>query len=184
MVMYAGLEGVGVVGGRLIWSDGRLQHVGIGFEGGLPGHDYRGFHGDYRGYANAVCIARNCLGVTAACLMTPRRTFEEVGGMTTTLPLNFNDVDFCLKVHVRGERIVYDPDLVMYHFESSSRDPEVRAWEIDQLRDRWEGVAAIDPYGNPNLRNGLPRIPAYFSWTRRRPAPTWRRQRLRLEPIR
>ncbi|HET9152816.1 MAG TPA: glycosyltransferase [Solirubrobacterales bacterium] len=184
MVMYAGLDGVGVVGGRLIWSDGRLQHVGIGFDGGLPGHYYYGFHGDYRGYANAVLIARNCLGVTAACLITPKSTFEEVGGLSTTFPVNFNDVDFCLKVHAQGQRIVYDPDLVMYHFESSSRDPEVSGWEIDLLRNRWEADAAVDPYGNPNLRYGLPRIPAYFSWTKRRPAPTWRRQRLRLEPIR
>jgi GT2 family glycosyltransferase len=183
MVMYAGLDGVGIVGGRLIWSDGRLQHVGIGFDGGLPGHNYRGFHGDYRGYANAVVIARNCLGVTAACLMTPKQTFEAVGGMTTTLPLNFNDVDYCLKVYVSGQRIVYDPDLVMYHFESSSRDPEVRHWEIEQMRDRWEAVAAIDPYGNPNLRYGLPRIPSYFSWTKRRSASMLRRQRLRLERL-
>jgi GT2 family glycosyltransferase len=183
MVMYAELDGVGVVGGRLIWSDGRLQHVGIGFDDGLPGHSYRGFHGDYRGYANAVVIARNCLGVTAACLMTPKRTFEEVGGMTLALPVNFNDVDYCLKVHAHGQRIVYDPDLVMYHFESSSRDPEVKEWEMHQLEDRWAAYAGVDPYGNPNLRYGLPRIPSYVSWVKRRPKPTLRRQRLRLEPI-
>ena len=182
MVMYAELDGVGVVGGRLLWGDGRLQHVGIGFDGGLPGHSYRGFHGDYRGYANAVVIARNCLGVTAACLMTPKRTFEEVGGMTLALPVNFNDVDYCLKVHQAGQRIVYDPDLVMYHFESSSRDPEVKEWEMHQLEDRWAAYAAVDPYGNPNLRYGLPRIPSYVSWAKRRPKPTLRRQRLRLQP--
>jgi O-antigen biosynthesis protein len=183
MVMYAGLDGVGVVGGRLLWGDGRLQHVGIGFDGGLPGHSYRGFHEDYRGYANAVVIARNCLGVTAACLMTPKQTFDKVGGLTLELPVSFNDVDYCLKVHVRGERIVYDPDLVMYHYESSSRDPEVKGWEVRRLEDRWAGVAAIDPFGNPNLRYGLPRIPSYVSWVKRRPKPTLRRQRLRLEAI-
>ena len=180
MVMYAGLDGVGVVGGRLLWGDGRLQHVGIGFDGGLPGHPYRGFNGEYRGYANAVVIARNCLGVTAACLMTPKRTFEEVGGLTPELPVNFNDVDYCLKVHVSGQRIVYDPDLVMYHYESSSRDPAVKEWEVHQLEDRWAAVAAVDPYGNPNLRYGLPRLPSYVSWAKRRPKPTLRRQRLRL----
>lgn len=184
MVMYSDLDGVGIVGGRLLWSDGRLQHVGVGFDGGLPGHPYRGFHEDYRGYANAVVIARNCLAVTAACLMTPTAVFEEVGGLTQTLPVNFNDVDFCLKVHVHGHRIVYDPDLVMYHFESSSRDPAVREWEKEAIEDRWSAVAAVDPYGNPNLRYGLPRVPSYVSWAKRRPKPTWRRQRLRLEPMR
>ena len=184
MVMYAGQEGVGAVGGKLLWGDGRLQHVGIGFEGGLPGHDYRGFHEDYRGYANATMIARNCLAVTGACLMTPREVFDEVGGLTMTLPVNFNDVDYCLKLHAGGRRIVYDPDLVMYHFESSSRDPEVEEWEVEQLEDRWSTYAAVDPYGNPNLRHALPRIPSYVAWVKRRPKPMLRRQRRRLEATR
>ena len=60
-----GWTAIGAVGGRLLWGDGRLQHVGVGFDSGLPGHTYRGFAGDFRGYANAVLIARNCLAVTA-----------------------------------------------------------------------------------------------------------------------
>jgi GT2 family glycosyltransferase len=184
MVMYAEQEEVGAVGGRLLWGDGRLQHVGIAFQDGLPGHDYRGFHGDYRGYFNAVVIARNCLGVTGACLMTPREVFDEVGGLTLALPVNFNDVDYCLKVHRSGRRIVYDPDLVMYHFESSSRDPEVEKWEVRQLEDRWRPYAAVDPYGSVNLRNGQPRIPSFLSWAKRRPKPTLLRQRWRLDPTR
>lgn len=184
MVMYAALEGVGAVGGKLLWGDGRLQHVGLGFDGGLPGHDYRGFAEDFRGYFNATMIARNCLGVTGACLMTPREAFDEVGGLTMTLPVNFNDVDYCLKLHAGGRRIVYDPDLVMYHFESSSRDPEVEKWEVEQLEDRWLAYASPDPYGNPNLRYGLPRIPSYLAWVKRRPKPMLRRQRRRLEATR
>ena len=107
----------------------RLQHVGVGFDGGLPGHTYRGFRGEYNGYANAVFIARNCLAVTGACLMTPRSTFDEVGGLSSAFPVNFNDIDYCLKTHVHGQRIVYDPDPILHHFESSSRSPVVEAWE-------------------------------------------------------
>jgi O-antigen biosynthesis protein len=168
MVMYSTHDGVGAVGGRLIWGDSRLQHVGIGFDAGLPGHLYRGFYGDYEGYANAVRIARNCLAVTGACLMSPRDVFMELGGLTTTLPVNFNDVDYGLKVHASGRRIVYDPDLVMYHFESSTRDPLVEAWEHEELAERWRAVAAVDPYGNPNVRHGFPRINARLDWARRR----------------
>ncbi|HTR73712.1 MAG TPA: glycosyltransferase, partial [Solirubrobacterales bacterium] len=175
MVMYCAQDGVGAVGGRLLWGDGRLQHVGIGFDGGLPGHAYYGFHGDYNGYANAVVIARNCLAVTGACLMTPKAAFEEVGGLTPTLPLNFNDVDFCLKLYASGRRMIYDPDLIMLHFESSTRDPEVKAWEEDGLTDRWSHLVAADPYGNPNISHGLPRLGSYFSWVRRRPPDPRRR---------
>lgn len=168
MVMYCAQDGVGAVGGRLVWADGRLQHVGVAFDSGLPGHTYRGFPPEYRGYANHVLIARNCLTVTAACLMTPRALFEELGGLTLELPVNFNDVDYCLKVFASGHRIVYDPDLFLYHYESSSREPKVSDWEVYKMEDRWGALTAVDPYNNPNLRRGLPSIVGLFVWAKRR----------------
>ncbi len=168
MVMYSQREEIGAVGGKLLWGDNRLQHIGVDFEDGLPGHTYRGFGGSFNGYFNATLIARNCLAVTGACLMTRRDVFEELGGFTSTLPINFNDVDFCLKVHASGRRTVYDPDLILYHFESSTRDAEVKEWEIEQLVDRWRDMVAVDPFGNPHLRHGLPRISAHLQWARRR----------------
>jgi GT2 family glycosyltransferase len=177
LVMYAEQDEIGVVGGRLLWGEGRLQHVGVGFDDGLPNHTYHTFAGDYRGYANAVLIARNCLAVTGACLMTPRALFEELGGLSLTFPVNFNDIDYCLKAHGVGKRIVYDPDLILLHFESSSRPAEVEAWEIERLVARWAAAAGIDPYGNPHLRAGWPRLTAQLAWARRRlPRPRRPRQ--------
>jgi O-antigen biosynthesis protein len=176
MVMYSQREEIGAVGGKLLWGDGRLQHVGVDFDEGLPGHTYRGFANDFKGYANSVRIARNCLAVTGAALMTRRAVFEELGGLTGSFPVNFNDVDYCLKVHASGRRIVYDPDLVLCHFESSSRLPEVEEWEKELLVERWRHLAAVDPYGNPNLSRGRPRLTSYLSWVRRRP-PRLRRAR-------
>jgi len=160
LVMYSQLEEIGAVGGRLLLQDGRLQHVGVGFEGGLPGHPYHGFAGDFPGYSNNVRIARNCLAVTAACLMTRRDVFEELGGLTTQLPVNYNDADYCLKAWSSGRRIVYDPDLAMYHFESSSRSSEVEEWEKEWLKERWLPSIPQDPYSNPNLKRGEPRLGA------------------------
>ena len=180
MVMYSERDGIGAVGGRLLWEDGRLQHVGVDFEAAaFPDHTYRGFAGDFKGYFNSVRIARNCLAVTGACLMTRADVFEEVGGLSTTLPVNFNDIDYCLKVYAGGRRIVYDPDLVLYHFESSSRDPVVEAWEIEQLVARWAQVAAVDPYVNPNVKRGVPRLVSHFRWAVRRPPRLRRPSRLR-----
>jgi GT2 family glycosyltransferase len=176
MVMYSEREEIGAVGGKLLWGDGRLQHVGVGFDDGLPGHTYRGLAGDFKGYANAALIARNCLAVTGACLMTRRELFEELGGLSTALPVNFNDIDYCLKVHNSGHRIVYDSDLVLYHFESSSRPAVVESWEIERLVGRWAGVAAVDPFGNPHLRDGWPRVTSQISWARGR-LPRLRRRR-------
>jgi len=180
MVMYSEREGVAAVGGRLVWGDARLQHVGVHFEHGLPGHMFRGFAGDYTGYMNSVLIARNCLAVTGACLMTRREVFDRLGGLTSEFPVNFNDVDYCLKAHAAGLRIVYDPDLRLFHFESSSRPARVEEWEFNRLVERWREATAVDPYGNPNLHLGVPRLTSYFAWARRRPSLPWRsRSRLR-----
>jgi GT2 family glycosyltransferase len=170
MVMYSSVPEIGAVGGRLLWEDGRLQHVVVNFEQGLPGHLYRGFSGDFGGYANSVRVAQNSLAVTGACLMTRRETFEEVGGLSPTLPVNYNDIDYCLKLRAAGRRVVYDPDLVLYHFESSSRSTEVEEWEKNLLLERWLPLTAIDPYSNPNLRHGSPRLSSPLAWmARRRP---------------
>ena len=176
MVMYSRIPGVGAVGGRLLLEDGRLQHVGVRIQAGLPGHPYYGFSGDFRGYANSVRVAQNCMAVTGACLMTRRDLFEHVGGLSTTLPVNYNDIDYCLKVHREGRRCVYDPDLVMYHFESSTRSSDVEDWEKDLFRSRWLPLTAVDPYSNPNLRHEAPRLSSPFRWALRR------RPRLRRRP--
>jgi GT2 family glycosyltransferase len=168
LLMYARQPEIGAVGGRLWWQDGRLQHAGILFEnGGYPGHIYYGFPGGSGSYSNNILVAQNYLAVTAACMMVSRRTFEEVGGFSLDFPMNYNDMDFCLKLVASGRRNVYDPDTVLYHFESSSRDTEVEDWEKDKLRERWLALTVVDPATNPHLRHGMPRLSAPFAWMKR-----------------
>lgn len=176
MVMYSQLDEIGAVGGRLLLEDGRVQHGGVGFEGGLPGHPYYGWRGDAAGYANALKIARNLLAVTGACLMTRRRLFDRVGGFNTGFPVNYNDVDYCLKLRAEGRRVVYDPDLVMRHFESSSRSSEVAEWEKGALLARWSAETDPDPYSHRHLREGMPTVGSPFLWIPRRPRLRLRRR--------
>jgi glycosyltransferase involved in cell wall biosynthesis len=146
LVMYSSLPGVGAVGAKLLFGDGRIQHVGVVFDHTAPGHLYRGFRRDYNGYFCDVLVANNYLAVTGACLMVGRELFEEVGGFSTLLPLNYNDIDFCLKLRAAGQRVAWDPDTVLYHFESSSRETAVARWEHELLMGRWEPVVRDDPF--------------------------------------
>lgn len=157
MVMYSGHPGIGAVGAQLRWEDERVQHAGIVLEKGLPGHIYYGAGGELSGYARNVLVTQNYLAVTGACLMTPRGVFERVGGFPVELPVNYNDVYYCLAVWDQGARVVYDADTVLYHFESSSRDTKVNDWEKSMLLERWHSVIGADPYSNPGLRYGEPR---------------------------
>jgi GT2 family glycosyltransferase len=155
LVMYSEQPEIGAVGARLLNEDGRLQHAGVMFRQGRPGHIYKGFSRDFAGYGNNVLVANNYLAVTGACLMTRREVFKEVGGLTTLLPVNYNDVDYCLKQWSSGRRVVYDPDTVLYHFESASRPIEVAEWEIERIADRWLPLTAVDPFSNPNFPGGV-----------------------------
>ena len=157
MVMYSGHPGIGAVGAQLRWEDERIQHAGVVLEKGLPGHIYYGAGGELSGYARNVLVTQNYLAVTGACLMTPRDVFERVGGFPVELPVNYNDIYYCLAVREQGTRVVYDADTVLYHFESSSRDTKVNAWEKSMLLERWHSPTGADPYSNPGLRYGEPR---------------------------
>jgi O-antigen biosynthesis protein len=151
LVMYSAHPGIGVVGAKLLFGDGRLQHVGVIFDKGSPGHLFRGFSGAYGGHYASTLVANNYLGVTGACVMTKREVFEAVGGLSTLFPLNFNDVDYCLKVGAEGHRVAWDPDTILYHFESSSRETKVAPWEMDLFHSRWMSVVWSDPYFHEDL---------------------------------
>ena len=157
MIMYSSQAGIGAVGAQLRWEDERVQHAGVVLERGLPGHVYRGAGGELSGYARNVLVTQNYLAVTGACLMTPRGAFERVGGFPAELPVNYNDIYYCLALRDHGLRVVYDADTVLYHFESSSRETKVNDWEKSMLRERWQSVIGRDPYSNPSLRYGEPR---------------------------
>jgi O-antigen biosynthesis protein len=169
MAMYAQHPEIGAVGAQLLWEDGRVQHAGVYFEGGLPGHPYYGFTSGFMSYANVTHLAQNLLAVTGACLMTSAAAFERVGGLSPKLPVNYNDVDYCLKLGAAGLRVVYDPDTVLHHFESSSRSPEVAEWEKEYLLDNWGQMTANDPISHPYLAQGMPRLRAHLGWAVRKP---------------
>lgn len=143
---------VGAVGVRLLFADGRLQHGGHLYNGD-PYHALFRWPGDDPGPFSMLTIDRECIGVTAACLMVRPEVFDEVGGLCMDLPGNFNDVDFNLKLHVAGYRQVWTPHAELHHFESVTRDPTVTAAEYGFLTARWASQLAQDPYYNPNLEH-------------------------------
>jgi GT2 family glycosyltransferase len=146
MLMYSRQPGVGAVGAKLFFGDGRIQHAGVVFLPSGAGHVYRGFSRDYVGYYANARVAANYTAVTGACVMSRRLDFEAVGGLSPRFPLNFNDMDYCLKLRRRGLRVVLDPDTQLFHFESSSRSSDVADWELELLHDRWSSSFHPDPY--------------------------------------
>jgi GT2 family glycosyltransferase len=150
--------GVGLVGAKLLFSDGTVQHAGHHYDNGEAYHFLYGAERDDTGYFNSLVVQRETSGVTGACMMLRREVYDEVGGMTELLPGSFNDVDFCLKVRAAGHRIIWTPWASLYHFESKSRDPRVTAEEVNLIRSRWGLDWPVDVYvaAQPPIRS-LPR---------------------------
>jgi GT2 family glycosyltransferase/radical SAM superfamily enzyme YgiQ (UPF0313 family)/thioredoxin-like negative regulator of GroEL len=127
---------VAVVGSKLLYEDGTIQHAGVAFSRTTfsPYHIYRGLPAD----SPAVSRRRELQCVTAACMLVRRDVFASVGGFDEGYRNGFEDVDLCLQIHERGWRIVYQPESVLYHLES--RTPGRKDHEGDNARrllERW-----------------------------------------------
>lgn len=145
------LDDVGAVGVKLLYADGRLQHGGVLSRATGPGHLYHGYPADDCGHGDWLLLTLNCFAATGACLAVRRDHWDAVGGMDEAFPLNYNDIDLCLRLRQQGWRTVVDNQTTLRHLETSSRSAGSEDWEVDAFRGRWNGALDIDPYDNPNL---------------------------------
>ncbi len=127
---------VGVVGAKLLYANGTIQHAGIEFINGVPDHPHR--------HASAGLPAANKSRdldmVTGACLLTPRNLFLSLGGFDETYRNGVEDVDYCLRVRALGKKVVYEPQSVVYHLEGQSAGRFNHVNEnLKIFFDRWKG---------------------------------------------
>ena len=166
MVSQALRPGVGTVGAKLLYPDGRIQHAGVvlgvgSFDGGpgIAGHFGHNEPKESVGYFGHSALQRTVSANTAACLVVRRAVFLEVGGFDeANLPIAFNDVDLCLRIGQRGLRHVWTPFAELLHHESASRgkdhSPENIARsdsENHHMRKAWGVLLDSDPFFNPNF---------------------------------
>lgn len=158
MAGFAVRPDVGAVGAMLYYPDDTIQHAGmvLGING-VAGHVHAGEPRGCRGYQWRGLVAQDLSAVTGACLLVRRELFEALGGLDERLPVEFNDVDFCLRLRQHGYLNVWTPFAEMYHHESASRVIEdaaakqMREAGVAFMMDRWRDTLRDDPAYNPNL---------------------------------
>jgi GT2 family glycosyltransferase len=142
---------VGCVGAVLLYPDGTIQHGGVvvGLHNSAD-HAYRDLETDHGVHRGRSRLLTGWGAVTGACLMVRRVLLAEVGGLDEGLPVEFNDVDLCLRLGQLGYRHVIPPEAVLLHHESQSRDAEDSSTSHQALlrvQGRWAGrLAHVAPW--------------------------------------
>lgn len=145
----------GAVGVKLLYPDSTVQHCGVTLNPDtISRHEFVGSRSTKQVAFNALNIPNNFLAVTAACLMIDKRKFYEAGGFNEALAVEYNDIDFCLKLVTGGYYNVCLPQVSLYHYESASRrhpysDPESlkrHKREKSIFTKQWGHFIENDPY--------------------------------------
>ena len=152
MMGYAKIPGVGAVGAKLIYPDKRIQHAGVihGLHHGLAGHAFKLLHSENRGYLSQAFVSRNYSAVTAACMLTPRKLFLELGGFDEeNFAVAYNDADYGYRLLESGYRSVYCADAELIHKEGTSRGYSDNPQEEANYRRKYSQM--IDEFYSPHF---------------------------------
>lgn len=152
---------VGVVGAKLLFRDGLVQHAGasVGVWDAVV-HVNQFFTPERGGYLAKATLPGQFTAVTGACQMVSADLFRQLGGYDEAFAVGFNDIDFCLRAQKAGKLVTFTPYALLHHYEFSSRGREegnpqkMERWKREQalFKERWpEPFENGDPYTSPNL---------------------------------
>ena len=113
---------IGIVGARLNYHNGSIQHDGMAFEwhSSLSAHINRHPHAGFE-TPPPRAEPQEKMAVTGACMLMSKETFEAVGGFDQNyLVGDFEDSDICLKVRALGRIITLVEDVSIVHLERQS----------------------------------------------------------------
>ncbi len=150
---------IGAVGARLVYPDRSVQHAGLVLGlGGTCAHLWRGLSAEAAADNLYITSPGARMAVTGACLAVRRSEFDVVGGFDeAAFPVAYNDIDFCLRLHVRGLRNIYRGDASLIHHESQSRGSDEasvathkrQSAEAARFLQRWRHLTNSDPHFSP-----------------------------------
>lgn len=131
---------IGVVGARLLFEDGSIQHEGC-YHRKLSEFDNWWFVEHLnKGRRPEPCRdIRIRDAITGACMVMKRDLAEELGGFDEAFIIgDFEDSDLCLRVRRKGLSCAIDLGVEMHHLERKSQAPSNLSWRMNlTLYNAW-----------------------------------------------
>lgn len=144
---------VGIVGAKLLYPDGTLQHAGVIISDVpapiTPGHVWRGRPRDFL----PARETREYQAVTGACLGIRKDLFIELGGFDDQFRNDCEDVDLCFRVREKGYRVLYVASSELIHLESQTPGRFYHSEDnLIHLNKKWRGrIQAEISTAHPNV---------------------------------
>ena len=137
----AALKRSGAIGAKLLYPNGRIQHVGI--VGGVYPTHVLNKEEDSDPVELKTTLPYNYMAVTGACLCLKTERFDAAGGFDESFDTDYNDVVMCVKLRAMGFFNAVRNDVVLTHYESYSRgipDTLEKEKKLESDRKRLEAI--------------------------------------------
>ncbi len=150
---------VGVVGCKLYYRNGFIQHAGVVLTSNSAYHVHSFERRSSPGYCNRLQFPHELTAVTAACMIMRSEVFSKAGGFNEIdLAVAYNDIDLCLRIRDTGLKVVWSPKIELLHLESASRPPDTGfeqilryRREVEYMHSHWGHIMKTDPFYNANF---------------------------------
>lgn len=146
---------IGATGVKIVYSNGCYYHTGLILGvNGMCGYAHRNIR-EYPGYWNYAQSIRNYSAVSGDLFAVNKQKWQLVDGFDEGL-IYYSDVDFCLKLMLRGFRNLYTPYITgvlkrAVHLQEELRDEQ----STTILLNRYGKTIMQDPYYHPHLSKEL-----------------------------